>query len=163
MEIEKVTKTQMTKVDYFGEKFYVPDWVNFIVTNKSGAVFGYEREPKANNNYFFALGRECNLHTHIKFKDHKNVWKESVRNVQIPFKYGSMKLLKYKTVNYYGLKLSIPENMNYIAIDGVGTITCFENEPRRAVISWIEFGDHIVVGEAKLVTEHGWKYSLRKV
>lgn len=163
MEIEKVTKTQMTKVNYFGEKFYVPDWVNFIATDRWGHVCGYERAPEVNDIFFCVLGREYNLHAHIKFKDHENVWKESVVNVRAPFAYESARTLKYKTVDYYGLKLSVPENMSYIAIDGVGTITCFENEPHQAFISWIAFGDHIVVGEAKLVTEDGWRCSLRKV
>lgn len=162
MKIEKVIRTNMTKVDYFGEKFYVPDWVNFIATDKLGEVTGHEEKPEAGIGNFFS-SRHCVLHAHIRFKDHENVWKESVLNVRTPFAYGSARLLKYKTVAYYGLSLTVPENTNYIAIDGVGTITCFENEPHRALISWIAFGDHIVVGEAKLVTEDGWKYSLRKV
>lgn len=162
MEIEKVIRTNMTKVDYFGEKFYVPDWVNFIATDKLGEVTGHEEKPEAGIGNFFS-SRHCVLHAYIRFKDHENVWKESVLNVKTPFAYGSARLLKYKTVAYYGLSLTVPENTNYIAIDCDGTITCFEDEPSQGLVSWFALTDRITVGKVKLVTEDGWKHSLRKV
>lgn len=36
---------RMFTVYYFGSKFDVPEFVNYIATNKDGGIFGYEREP----------------------------------------------------------------------------------------------------------------------
>lgn len=36
----------MKNITYRGKEFEVEDWVNFVATDESGDIYGYEHEPK---------------------------------------------------------------------------------------------------------------------
>lgn len=71
-------------------------------------------------------------------------------------------LKKFKTVDYFGLTLTFPENFNVITTDSDGLITVWELEPGKQCNQWWDdVTNYLVIGEANL---HGldWRETLRK-
>lgn len=165
MEIESFVSDSTKIVDYFGIELCVPDWVEFIATDRCGAVYGYEMEPEACNgdNVFCALGQIYDLRTRIRLKDHKNTWKKSVVSVGALFVEGTLNLRRNKTADYFNLAITVPEYANYIATCKDGTIHAHEKIPRKEGDCWVSSGLCTVIGKGRLVNPDRWGYTLREV
>lgn len=70
----------------------------------------------------------------------------------------------YKTVNYFGLSLTVPEDIDYIATDSYGGVYGYFSEPEPCSEFWDTHYDGFPKVRLATVNLHGlnWRETLRK-
>lgn len=70
----------------------------------------------------------------------------------------------YKTVNYFGLSLTVPKNIDYIATNSNGNVYGYFREPERCSEFWDSHYDGFPKVILATVNLHGldWKETLRE-